>query len=133
MPRIRVVLIIVVMVAGIDGSVIDHAYMVLQLFMLEGDWTLQYRPLPLELEFVRFAAPLTMGASVVLVLASGAWIAMTNARIRVFNEHIVVVGLNPLSWHTCSLPLQSVNTVWLVSTTIPTTRCSKHAVGSAFE
>ncbi|TDJ24145.1 MAG: hypothetical protein E2O59_13035, partial [Gammaproteobacteria bacterium] len=45
--------------AQVDGSVIDHAYLVLQLFVLEGEWTLALRPLPAELEFVRFAAPLT--------------------------------------------------------------------------
>ena len=85
--------------AAVDGSVIDHTYLVLQLFVFEGDWTASYRPLPLELEFVRFAAPLTMGASVVLVFARGAWLAFTNAQVQLFRGHIAVVGLNPQSWH----------------------------------
>ncbi len=85
--------------AQLDGSVVDHAYLVLQLFVLEGDWTLDHHPLPMELEFIRFAAPLTLVSSFVLVFARGAWLAFTNVQIRVFNEHIVVVGLNSLSWH----------------------------------
>ncbi len=85
--------------AQLDGSVIDHAYLVLQLFALEGEWTLALRPLPTELEFVRFAAPLTAFGSLVLLVARGAWLAFSNLQIRVFSEHIVVVGLNPISWH----------------------------------
>ncbi|NJN51828.1 MAG: hypothetical protein HC809_08705 [Gammaproteobacteria bacterium] len=47
----------------------------------------------------RVLAPLVTLASVILVLASGAWVTVSNQRARFFKQHVVLVGLDELGWH----------------------------------
>jgi len=78
---------------------VQHVYQGIQLFVLEGDWTRDMAVRPIEIDVARFLAPLIALASLVLVFARGAWVALANARARFAKDHIVLVGLNPLGWH----------------------------------
>jgi len=77
----------------------DQLYRAAQLFGLEGDWTFGVDPLPWELELARVLAPLVTLASIILVLARGAWLTLSNQRVRLYRNHLVLVGLDELAWH----------------------------------
>jgi len=84
--------------AGFAEDPSQRIYRAIQLFALEGDWTHALAAPSLEIQLARFLAPLVTVASVVLVFARGAWVAMTNVRARFARDHVVLVGLNALGW-----------------------------------
>ncbi|MCZ6888346.1 MAG: NAD-binding protein, partial [Gammaproteobacteria bacterium] len=84
---------------GADGSWVDRTYSIVQLFGMEGDWTKDMAVVPVEIEIVRFLAPLMVIATLVTVFFHDARVAFSNAQIRFFSSHVVVVGVNDLSWH----------------------------------
>jgi hypothetical protein len=67
-------------------------YEVVQLFALEGEWTLSIE-LNWHLEAARILAPLVSIAGVLIVLTKDAWIGLTNGFIRFWKGHVIVVGL----------------------------------------
>jgi hypothetical protein len=72
-------------------------YQVLTLFVLEGDWT-QHIDLPWQLEIARLIAPMVSIAGVLIVLTRDAWVKITNLFIRIWRNHVVVVGLGEKGW-----------------------------------
>ncbi len=85
--------------ASFPNELFTQLYRAVQLFGLEGDWTFDMSPLPWELQVARIVAPMVTVISVMLVLARDAWITLSNQRVRLMREHIVLVGLDELSWH----------------------------------
>ena len=57
-------------------------YEILMLFFLSGEWTLELDPVPLQIELVRFLAPLAAVTSIILVLASNSRVSMGNRVFR---------------------------------------------------
>ncbi len=84
------------------AELLAHLYRAAQLFGLEGDWTFDIAPLPWEIEVARVLAPLVALTSLILVLASGAWVGVSNVRARLYHDHVVLVGLDELGWHFAS-------------------------------
>jgi voltage-gated potassium channel Kch len=85
-------------------------YEILLLFFFSGDWTLALDSVPLQIELVRFLAPLAAVTSLFLVFASNTRILMGNRLVRYYSDHIIVVGLGDKSWQflrTCH-PAQRV-------------------------
>ncbi len=74
-----------------------HAYQVLMLFVLEGEWT-HIDDLPWQLEIVRTIAPLATIAGVVFALIQDSWFGVLNFFIRYRSNHVVVAGLGSKSW-----------------------------------
>lgn len=72
-------------------------YQVVMLFVLEGDWTVSIA-LPWQLELARILAPLVSVAGVLIILIRGAWVSMTNLFTRLWNDHVIVVGLGDKGW-----------------------------------
>ncbi len=81
------------------SEILAHLYRAAQLFGLEGDWTFELTPMPWEIEVARVLAPLVTLASLILVLARGAWVTLSNQRARFYRDHVVLVGLDELGWH----------------------------------
>ena len=69
----------------------DYLYRILQLFTLEGDWTSE-KDLNILLEIVRFSAPIVTLGSLIILFAEDMWTLLVNAQIRMFKNHIIVVG-----------------------------------------
>ena len=94
--------IIVLAVVGIyqldpEGFVthpLDYLYRVVQLFTAEGDWTAGHESLPLALEVARFLAPVVAIASLIIIFAEGIWTGVVNMRLRMYSDHVVVIGLS---------------------------------------
>lgn len=84
--------------ANLTENLSTSSYQVLMLFLLDGEWTFEYTELPLAVEFVRFTAPLVAVASLVLVIAGNARIAISHFFVRFRKEHTIVVGLGDKSW-----------------------------------
>jgi RyR domain/TrkA-N domain len=82
----------------ITGNLSTSFYEILMLFALGGEWTLELDNIPLAVEIVRVAAPLVTIASLVLVLASEAQVALANFFVRFLRSHTVVFGLNDSSY-----------------------------------
>lgn len=72
---------------------LDQLYRALQLFFAEGDWTAGI-DLPIALEVARFLAPVVAVGSLLMLFAEGIWAALVNARVRLYKDHMVVVGLS---------------------------------------
>ncbi|MFT7689139.1 MAG: hypothetical protein ACI9FB_004505 [Candidatus Azotimanducaceae bacterium] len=73
-------------------------YEILMLFLLAGEWTLELEKIPVQIEITRFVAPLATLTSLILAFASATRISISNYRVRLFSNHIVVVGLGDKSW-----------------------------------
>lgn len=73
---------------------LDYLYQVVQLFVAEGDWTSGHPSLPIALELARFIAPIVTFASLIFLFAEGIWTAVINMRVRLYKDHVVVVGLS---------------------------------------
>ena len=78
---------------------LQRLYEATQLFFMNGDWTGDLPRRPIEIELARFVAPLVALGSLILLLARGAWVGLTNFRARFARGHVVLVGLNALGWH----------------------------------
>ncbi len=72
-------------------------YMTLQLFFVEGEWTLSHAQLPWQVQVVRFIAPVFLVAGLALLFVQGALTALQNATVRLLRDHVIVVGLNDMS------------------------------------
>ena len=72
-------------------------YRALQLLVLEGDWTTEHAKLPLALQIARFIARLATVATLFLLFAEGLWTAIVNVRMRMFGDHIIIVGLSDVA------------------------------------
>jgi len=86
-------------------------YEILMLFFLSGEWTLELDPVPLQIELVRFLAPLAAVTSVILVLATNSRVSLGNRLVHYYSGHIIVVGLGDKSWQflrTCDPSLKIV-------------------------
>lgn len=83
--------------AEFKANIFAPAYQVIMLFALGGDWT-NGLALPWQLELARFLAPVVSVAGVLIVLTRGAWVSLTNLRIRFWQGHVVVVGLGEKGW-----------------------------------
>ena len=86
-------------------------YEILMLFFLSGEWTLGLDPVPLQIELVRFLAPLAAVTSIILVVASNYRVSMGNRLVRYYSGHMIVVGLGDKSWQflrTCDPALKIV-------------------------
>ncbi len=82
----------------------DYVYRVVQLFAAEGDWTAGYERLPLALEIARFLAPVITVTSLILLFAEGIWTGFINMRVRLYQDHVVIVGLSDAAMvliHSC--------------------------------
>ena len=73
-------------------------YQIMMLFILDGEWTMGLERVPLQLEIVRFLAPLALFASLILVFAETARVSLSNYFVRFYSAHTVIVGLGEKSW-----------------------------------
>ena len=73
-------------------------YQIMMLFILDGDWTTMLEQVPLQLEIVRFLAPLVLFASLLLVFAETTRVSLTNYFVRFYSGHTVIIGLGQKSW-----------------------------------
>ncbi|MFT5210674.1 MAG: hypothetical protein ACI9CE_002401 [Flavobacterium sp.] len=92
--------------ARINDNLTTSVYQVLMLFIFAGEWTLELDKIPLQIEITRFVAPLATLTSLIFGFASATRISLSNYRVRLFSDHIVVVGLGEKSWQflqTCGL------------------------------
>jgi len=79
---------------GFVAHPLDYLYRVVQLFTAEGDWTDGHESLPLALEIARFLAPIVAIASLIIIFAEGIWTGIVNMRVRMYSDHVVVIGLS---------------------------------------
>jgi hypothetical protein len=79
--------------ARINDKLTTSVYQVLMLFIFAGEWTLELDKIPLQIEITRFVAPLATLISLIFGFASATRISLSNYRVRLFSDHIVVVGL----------------------------------------
>ncbi len=79
---------------GFLANPADYLYKVVQLFAAEGDWTAGEEALPWSLEIARFLAPVFTVASLVLLFAEGIWTGLINLRVRIYHDHVIIVGLS---------------------------------------
>jgi hypothetical protein len=80
-------------------------YQIMMLFILDGEWTMELERVPLQLEFVRFFAPLVLFGSLLLVFAETARVSLTNYFVRFYTGHTIIIGLSEKSWQflqTCT-------------------------------
>lgn len=81
-----------------EEPLLHHAYRVMQLFVLEGDWTLSAQPLPWSVEVARVLAPLLFIATIITVFARDTLQTLHVWSARLFyNRHIILVGLSDLA------------------------------------
>lgn len=80
-----------------EAPLLNHAYRVMQLFVLEGDWTLSTSKLPWSLEVARVFAPLLLVATIITVFARDTRQALHAMSARFFSHHIILVGTGDLA------------------------------------
>ncbi|MDA1076129.1 MAG: NAD-binding protein [Proteobacteria bacterium] len=76
-----------------------NLYRIMQLFVLEGDWTSNMNPLPWEISVVRIVAPLSMIFSLIMVFMRDSWRSLTNYFVRFKKGHIIIAGLGDKGLH----------------------------------
>ena len=70
-------------------------YQIMMLFILDGDWTVELERVPLQLEIVRFLAPLVLFASLLLVFAKTARVSLANATASAGVRNVISTTTGP--------------------------------------
>ena len=83
--------------AQFGSDFLTRLYEVIMLFALGGDWTTNLN-LPWQLELARLLAPALSVAGLIIVFTRGAWVTLSNLYVRLWQGHVVIVGLGEKGW-----------------------------------